>query len=174
MKVPIPCTFGNYAECNNRQLPFSGVSWFRWSRGMEYTYFFLTSDKWHPIDFYTTFENVQSFEFVVPDELLTDDFIKHKGYPLKGRGYATGVCYQNEKTYIDFIMTDMYLSHIKVQCDGEGKYIPNGDVIFPTSWDSEEKQERAILKSMKFIQGKPLVIKEPQPKQLTIFDFMSI
>ena len=78
MKVPIPRTFGNYAECNNRQLPFSDVSWFRWSRGMEYTYFFLTSDKWHPIDFYTTFENVQPFEFVVPDELLTDDFIKHK------------------------------------------------------------------------------------------------
>ena len=71
-------------------------------------------------------------------------------------------------------MTDMYLSHIKVQCDGEGKYIPNGDIIFPISWDSEEKQERAILKSMKFIQGKPLVIKEPQPKQLTIFDFMNI
>ena len=59
MKIPIPCEFGNYAECNNRQLPFSGVSWFKWTEGMEYTYFFDTNDKWDPVDFYTTFDNVQ-------------------------------------------------------------------------------------------------------------------
>ena len=51
--------------------------------------------------------------------------------------------------------------------------IPNGDIIFPTGWDTEEKIERAILKSIKFIQGDPLEIKEPQPKQLSIFDFIS-
>ena len=173
MQIPIPCEFGNYAECNNRQLPFSGVSWFKWTEGMEYTYFFDTNDKWDPVDFYTTFDNVQPFNITIPDELLIDDFIKYKGYPLKGRGYAYGIKYSDGKTYIDFIMTDKYLAHIKVQCDKNGEYIPNGDIIFPTAWDTEEKQERVILKSMKFIQGEPLKIKEQQPKQLSIFDFIS-
>lgn len=172
MNIPIPCEFGNYVECKNRQLPLVGVSWFKWSEGMEYTYFFSTSDKWHTVDFYTTFDYVQPFSFTIPDKLLIDDFIKYKEYPLKGRGYANGIYYKNGKTYIDFIMTDRYLAHIKVQCDGEGKYIPNGDIIFPTAWDTEEKQEKVILKSTKFIQGEPLKIKEPQPKQLSIFDFI--
>ncbi len=173
MNIPIPCEFGNYAECNNRQLLFCGVSWFKWTEGMEYTYFFSTSDKWHTFDFYTTFDCVQPFEFTIPDKLLIDDFIKNKGYPLKGRGYANGVDYLDGKTYIDFIMTDKYLSHIKVQCDKNGEYIPNGNIIFPPSWDTEEKKERAILKSIKFIQGESLKIKEPQPKQLSIFEFIS-
>lgn len=173
MQIPIPCEFGNYAECNGRQLPFYGVNWFKWTEGMEYTYFFTISDKWHSNDFYTTFDKEQPFEFTIPDKLLIDDFIKAKGYPLKGRGYAYGIYYKKGKTYIDFIMTDMYLSHIKVQCDKKGEYIPNGDIIFPTGWDTEEKIERAILKSIKFIQGDPLEIKEPQPKQLSIFDFIS-
>lgn len=173
MNIPIPCEFGNYEKCYNKQLPLVGVSWFKWSRGMEYTYFFSTSDKWHQTDFYTTFESVQPYKFCISDELLIDDFIKHKGYPLKGRGFATGVYYENEKTYIDFIMTDMYLLHIKVQCDDKGNYVPNGDIIFPTGWDTEEKKKRSILKSMKFIQGEPLIVKEPQPKQMDIFDFIN-
>ena len=59
-----------------------------------------------------------------------------------------------------------------MQCDSKGLYIPGGDIIFPPSWDTEEKQERAILKSYKFIKGEPLVVKEPEPVQLSIFDFM--
>lgn len=147
MNIPIPCEFGDYAECNSKQLPFGGVSWFIWSRGIEYTYFFSISDKWHQTEFYTTFKSRQPFEFCIPDEFLVNDFIKSKGYPLKGRGCANGVYYINKKTYIDFIMTDMYLSHIKVQCDIHGNYIPNGDIIFPTGW-SEEKKERVIAKSV--------------------------
>lgn len=173
MDIPIPCEFGNYAECNNKQLPLVGVNWFKWSEGMEYTYFFSTGDKWHTTDFFTTFESVQPFEFSIPDNLLIDDFIKYKGYPLRGRGFANGICYRNGKTYINFMMTDMYFSHIKVQCDCKGKYIPNGDIIFPAAWDTEEKQGRAILKSMKLIQGEPLIIKAPQPKQMNIFDFIN-
>lgn len=150
MKIPIPCNFGECAECNNKQLPLVGVSWFKWTKGMEYTYFFNTSDKWHPVDFYTTFDNKQEFEFTIPDKLLTNDFIKHKGYPLKGRGYANGVDYINGKTYIDFIMTDNYFAHIKVQCDENGLFVPGGEILFPTSWDTDEKKERVILKSHKF------------------------
>lgn len=174
MQIPIPCEFGNYAECNNKQLPFVGVSWFKWTKGMEYTYFFAKSNKWHTVDFYTTFDKLQPFKYIIPDKLLIDDFIKDKGYPLKGRGYANGIYYKNGKKYIDFIMTDQYWAHIKVQCDRKGEYIPNGDIIFPTAWDTEEKRERIILKSKNFVQGEPLKIKEPQPKQLSIFDFISI
>ncbi len=173
MNIPMPCEFGSCAECNNRQLPLFGVSWFKWSKGMEYTYFFDTGNKWAPADFYTTFDNAQPFSFNIPDKLLMDGFVKEKGYPLKGRGFANGIYYKNEKIYINFIMTDMYYAHIKVQCDDKGNYVPNGNVIFPAAWDTDEKRERAILKSMKFIQGEPLIIKAPQPKQMNIFDFIN-
>lgn len=146
MEIPIPCNFGEYAKCNNKYLlPFVGLSWFKWSRGTEYTYFFSTGSKWQQTDFFSTFETSQPYKFVIPDNLLEDTFFKYRGYPLKGRGYANGVYYVDGKTYIDFILTDMYFSHIKVQCDSEGKYIQNGNIIFPTGWDSK-KQERVIRK----------------------------
>lgn len=151
MNIPIPCNFGDKAQCNSRQLPFVGVDWFKWTKGVEYTYFFLTSDTWHSVDFYTTFENVQPFHFTIPDNLLIDTFIKDRGYPLKGRGYANGIHYQNGKTYIDFIMTSNYMAHIRVECDKNGLYVPNGDIIFPTSWDTAEKKGRVLLKSMKLL-----------------------
>lgn len=173
MEIPIPCKFGENAQCEKKCLPFTGVTWFKWSRGIEYTYFFSTNNKWHETDFYTTFQKEQPCCFEIADRLLDDTYIKERGYPLKGRGYAYGVFYKNSKTYIDFIITSNYLEHIKVQCDEKGIYIPGGDIIFPTGWDTEEKKERAILKSIKFIKGEPLVINEPEPKQLSIFDIIT-
>ena len=151
MKIPIPCNFGEKAYCNGRKLPFEGVSWFKWSRGVEYTYFFATNDYWNSTDFYTTFKCESKNQIEIPDFLLKDGFVKDKGFPLKGRGYAYGVCYVDGKTYIDFIMTSNYLAHIKAQCDTTGAYIPNGDIIFPASWDTDEKRENAMLKSFKII-----------------------
>lgn len=173
MKVPIPCEFGEKALCKNRMLPFAGVSWFKWTEGIEYTYFFTTSDSWHMFDFYSTFQNEQKQYIEVPDSLLLDGFIKEKGFPLKGRGYATGISYKDEKFYIDFIITSNYLSHIKIQCNEHCAYVHGGDIIFPPSWDTEEKKERAILKSIKIIKGQPLEIKPPEPIQLSLFDFIS-
>ena len=170
MKIPIPCEFGNMAECNRRILPFYGVEWFKWTRGMEYTYFFMTNCKWNSNDFYTSSEETQPYEFTIPDILLVDDFIKDKGYPLKGRGYASGVFFLNEKTYVNFILTDQYLSHIRVQCDGKGEYVPNGDIIFPTGWD-KEKQTRMCLKS--YLQGKASEQKFENATQMNIFEFLS-
>ena len=172
MKIPIPCKFGDIAKCKQRMLTFNGVSWFEWSKGLEYTYFFHVSDKWHTTDFYTTYKCEQSCSIDIPDNLLVDGLIKEKGFPLRGRGYANGVYYKNGKLYIDFIITSNYLEHIKVQCDTHCAYITGGDIVFPPSWDTEEKQERAILKSIKIISGEPLVIKEPEPKQLSIFDYI--
>ena len=68
MKVPIPCEFGEKGICKNRMLPFAGVSWFKWTQGIEYTYCFTTSDYWHEYDFYTTFQCMElSLEDVIPE-----------------------------------------------------------------------------------------------------------
>lgn len=173
MIIPLPCIFGEKAICNGKILPLKGVSWFHWSNGIEYTYFFAENDYWHDTDFYATYDTTQSFQLEISNELLADKFIKEHGFPLKGRGYASGIAFVNDKTYIDFIMTSNYLTHIKVQCDEIGNYVPNGDIIFPPSWDTDDKRDNAILKAYKFIEGKPLVIKEPEPKQMTIFDLVS-
>ena len=98
---------------------------------------------------FSRLNSTQPFEFTIPDNLLTDDFIKYKGYPLKGRGYASGVYYSDGKTYIDFLMTDKYFAHIKVQCDENGLFVPGGDIIFPTGWNTDEKKEQVLLKSYK-------------------------
>lgn len=146
MQIPIPCCFGDTAICEGKLLPFIGVTWFEWTRGMEYTYFFRTKDKWHNTNFYTTFRDKQQGFFEIPDNLLADASIKDRGYPLKGRGYAYGVWYKDNKNYVEFIMTSNYFAHIKIQCDKKGVFVPGGDILFPPSWDTEKK-ERAILKS---------------------------
>ena len=81
--------------------------------------------------------------------------------------------YKNGKTYIEFIITSNYLEHIKVQCDENGVFVPGGDIIFPTGWDTEEKKERTVLKSYKFIKQEPLQVRKQEPVQLSIFDFIA-
>lgn len=156
MKIPIPCEFGEYAECNNKMLPFVGVDWFKWTQGMEYTYFFKVNNEWHNTDFYTTYKKEQKSSIEIPNELLEDTFIKDRGFPLKGKGYATGVFYKDGKTYIDFIISSNYFEHIRVQCDKNGVYVKNGDIIFPTGWDTKKK-EKAVLKSILKLINKDLV-----------------
>lgn len=146
MKIPLPCKFGDRIECNGKLLPLKGVSWFQWQDGMEYTYFFDRNNLWNPTDFYTTFEKNQPHEIEIKDSLLMEIPIREHGYPLRGRGRATGNFFVNDKLYIDFIITSNYLEHIRVQCDAHGEYIPKGDIIFPIGWD-EEKKGRALLKS---------------------------
>lgn len=148
MRIPLPCEFGRNALCDGRMLTLVGVSWFFWSKGIEYTYFFATGNKSHSTDFYTTFESDQPFHFEIPDSLLQDTSFKDRGYPLKGSGYANGVDFSDGDTYIDFIVSSSYYSHIRVQCDEKGQYVPCGDIIFPPSWDTEDKKERAVLKSI--------------------------
>lgn len=147
MRIPLPCNFGDMAECNGKILPLKGVTWFWWQKGMEYTYFFATNDVWHETVFYTTYDTAGPCEFIIPDTLLIDRLIKEHGYPLKGRGYACGIDYKNEKLYINFLMTSSYFAHIRVQCDDNGKYVRGGDMIFPPSWDTAEKREDVVLKA---------------------------
>lgn len=178
MKIPLPCKFGTAAMCNGKRLPFVGVSWFQWSDGMEYTYYFRTNDYWHPSSFYVSKGIEQPESINIPDSLMIDTFIKERGFPLKGKGYVFGVFYENDDLFLDFVLTDNYNAHVKVQCDQEFKYIPNGRIIFPLNWDTEEKQERVLLKSYRFYSGEPLKVtvkKEVEKnRQYTIFDYINI
>lgn len=170
MIIPLPCRFGEIAECNGKELPLKGVTWFKWAEGMEYTYFFEKNNKWDDTDFYTTFEYNPVCSFQIPDSFLRDTFIREHGYPLKGRGFAYGVKFVNGKTYIEFIVTSKYHCHISVECDEKGKYIPDGDILFPIGWDTE-KREDAILKSFKRTAAgkeKQPVKKKVGPIQLTL------
>lgn len=171
MKIPLPCKLGDVAECNGRELPLKGVSWFKWTKGMEYTYFFETGNKWERSDFYTTFEYKQPYFFEISDSLLKDTFIKEHGYPLAGSGYVYGLNYIDGKTYIEFIITTSYFAHIKVQCNKNAEYVNGGNIIFPVAW-SEEKKEKAILKSFKSADKKTSVIKPSELVQLSLFDFL--
>lgn len=172
MIIPLPCKFGETADCNGQMLALKGVSWFKWQQGMEYTYFFSFDSRWHGTKFYTTFNTKQPFEITIPDSLLSDTYIKDREYPLKGTGYVCGVDYIDEKTYVDFIITSMYMAHVRVQCNDIGEYVNGGNILFPPSWDTEDKKERAVLKS--FYSKRKQEIKEKMaPKQMTIFDFIN-
>ncbi len=170
MRIPLPCRFGGSADCEGMTLPLSGVSWFKWSWGMEYTYFFSIGDKWHGTRFYSTLDTAQPFGIDIPDPLLIDKPIKEHGFPLKGTGYAWGVNYLDGKTYIDFVMTSSYQAHIRVQCDEKWEYVPNGDIIFPPSWDTEEKRGGAVLKGYRTGLNKERAEKGQEGKQMSIFD----
>ena len=103
---------------------------------------------------------------------MIDKPIKEHGFPLKGTGYAWGVNYLDGKTYIDFVMTSSYQAHIRVQCDEKWEYVPNGDIIFPPSWDTEEKRGGAVLKGYRTGLNKERAEKGQEGKQMSIFDFM--
>lgn len=172
MRIPLPCRFGASADCEGMALPLSGVFWFRWSWGMEYTYFFSVGDKWHGTRFYSTLDTGQPFGIDIPDSLLIDKPVREHGYPLKGSGYADGVYYRDGKTYIDFVMTSSYQAHIRVQCDEKWKNVPNGDIIFPSSWDTEGKREGAVLKAYRPGLNKEKTEEESAERQMSVFDFV--
>lgn len=174
MRIPMPCRLGGMAECDGMVLPLSGVSWFDWSSwGMEYTYYFSVKDRWGGrTKMYTTFGTEQPFNVSVPDSLLIDRPIKEHGYPLKGKGHACGLHHKDGNTYIDFIMTDRYWAHIRVQCDEKWEFVPNGDIILPPSWDTEEKKGSALLKAYGASLGKGPDRKGTTGMQMSIFDFI--
>jgi hypothetical protein len=178
MKIPLPCKLGETALCKGKMLTLVSVDWFKWTQGIEYTYFFGTNNFWHNVDFYTTFQNEQPHYFEIPDELMNDGPIIDKGYPLRGSGRAFGIDYLEGRTYIEFIMTSNYFSHIKVQCDDRGMYYPQGDIIFPhtPSFESDENKERFIAKSIvKKTNLKTDIkqdIKQEPCRQLTLFELM--
>ena len=167
MNIPLPCKLGSMADCNRKQLQLIGVSWFLWSSGMEYTYYFKNST-----EFYTSTDSKQPFHFEISDSLLKDIPIKEHGFPLRGRGHVMGIDYKDGKIYVEFIITSNYFEHIRVECDSKGIYVPGGNIIFPPGWDTE-KTERAILKS--FISKKRCTaINSPMLGQLSLFELYDL
>lgn len=97
MIIPIPCKLGEKALCNGRMLVFCGVDWFRWSSGMEYTYFFETGDSWHEADFYTG-DGAGMSKYIEMDNVLLSSFVlREKGFPFRGEGYVEGFRFKNGK-----------------------------------------------------------------------------
>lgn len=145
MRVPVPNALGTTAEKNNGSYRLTGVTWFFWSTGTEYTYFYETGKKWSTADIEVVKNPDFSFVHEIDDFLLQDGFLKEKGYPIKGRGYVNGLSVINGKLAADIILTDKYLAHVYAECDETGRYIEDGTVYVPPNWDAEEKRLSIIL-----------------------------
>lgn len=145
MNIPIPCELGDSIITQKGLKTLYGVTWFKWSDGMEYTYFYEEKKKWISSYFEVIKNPVYDYRCVINDILLKDGFLKDKGYPLKGRGYVSGYKLVNNELYAELILTDKYLAHIYVQCDKCGEYVTNGKIFVPPSWDTEQKQKSILL-----------------------------
>ena len=142
MIISIPCKFGEKALCR-RMLVFCGVDWFRWSSGMEYTYFFETGDSWHETDFCTG-DGAGMSKYIEVDNVLLSSFVlREKGFPFRGEGYVEGFRFKNGKTYAHILCETFYFSHHCVESDEKGYCVPGGNIIFQANWS--EKQIDAIL-----------------------------
>lgn len=123
-----------------------GVSWFEWSTGIEFTYYFEREEKWAAVYFFTVKEPDYKLSYDVYDNLLINDSLKNNGFPIKGRGYLSGLRTIHGCLFADIILTDCYLAHVYARCDKNGNYIENGDIYVPPSWDTVERQYSIILK----------------------------
>lgn len=147
MKVPTPCLLGQKSICKKKELVFSGFSWFKWSWGIDYTYFFHTGNKWSE---YTSYNsngiNYNTF-YTIDSSLLEDKPLREHGYPLKGNGYLFGIFLKNYKLYADLILTSKYLTHLKVECTEHGHFLKDGNIIYPPTpmWETEEKRKDILV-----------------------------
>lgn len=157
MRVPIPYSFGEYGEIPTRKktLRFCGVSWFKWSTGLEYTYFFKTENKWSEYDFYVSSGNRYSNFIEIDDRFLLEKSFREHGYPFVGSGYLTGVMWIDDTIYADIMITSAYNAHVKVECLGDGQYKRGGRILFPPtpSFETVEKREKFLRKEYKYLAG---------------------
>ena len=146
MLIPIPCRLGDSYITEEGVKLLKHISWFKWSYGMEYTYFYKDENcgKWETSYFESFINPTYELFCEIKDVLLQDDFLKNRGYPLKGRGYAVGYEIIGGELYVELILSDKYLAHIYVQCNDTGEYMENGKIYVPPSWDTEEKQKSIL------------------------------
>mgnify|MGYP000084375009 CR=1 FL=1 len=89
-------------------LVFCGVDWFRWSSGMEYTYFFETGDFWHEADFYTG-DGAGMSKYIEVDNVLLSSFVlREKRLTSPRRRIRRRIPVQNGKKY-DPILCETFL-----------------------------------------------------------------
>ena len=145
MNVKTPCSLGETFITPKGIQTLSAVTWFSWTNGVEFTYFYKIKDKWHSNYFVTERNPTYDTRYMISDKLIRDGFLKEKGYPIKGRGYVYGLKTIEDKLYVNLILTDMYYAHIYVPCNIEGKFHSHGPIIVPPSWDTEEKRKSILL-----------------------------
>jgi hypothetical protein len=146
-KIPLPCRFGDTVNCAGQRLPLCGVQWRKWGSKTEYTYFFHMPGEYRHVRFYSSTNEELPYFVEIPWSLLLDRPFKEHGYPLNGTGHAAGLEYRKGVLFMDFVDNDCLHSHIGVECDRKGAYVPNGDIIFNANWSAKQK-EQALLRSM--------------------------
>ena len=149
MKVKTPCSLGETFTTPKGIQTLSAVTWFSWIDGIEFTYFYKIKDKWHSNYFITERNPIYKTGYIISDRLTRDGFLKEKGYPIKGRGYICGLRMINNLMYAEILLTDLYYTHIYVPCNMQGEFEPNGPIIVPSSWDTEEKRTSILLSQYK-------------------------
>lgn len=146
MKIMLPCDQGECLVTLKGIKILSGVSWFKWSDGTEFTYFFEENKKWSTPYFFSEKDPDYNLYYEVCDTLLLNDFLKTRGLPIKGRGFVCGLRLFNNRLFTEIILTDSYFAHIYTECDKRGNYIKGGDILVPPSWDTEQKKYSIIMK----------------------------
>lgn len=146
MRIPIPCKLGDSIMTKKGLKILCGVSWFQWTDGIEFTYFYENSEKRG--NKYFEYQKNPEYEtsILINDSLLQNELLIKKSYPIKGRGYLYGLQKINGNLFAEIILTNVYFSHIYVQCNEDCAYVDGGEVLVPPSWDTKEKQYSIILK----------------------------
>ena len=155
MRVPIPYDFGEYGKIptSKKTLRFCGVSWYKWSTGWEYTYFFVTENKWGEYDFYVSSGDKYSNFIEIDDRFLLEKSFREHGYPFLGSGFLTGIMWRDSVLYADIMITSAYNAHIKVECLENGQCKRGGQILFPPtpSFETAEKREKYLQKKYKYL-----------------------
>lgn len=150
MRVPLPCRLGEKYTIDLSVHILTGVSWFKWTQGWEYTYYLYPEFRGQYTNCEMILSDGSSFhEYInVRDDFLEDGVLAAGGYPLRGKGRLFGVYLQNGNLYAEIIVSSSYNIHIKVECDSTGQYLPAGKIIFPSAeiYESIEKRRQFVLK----------------------------
>ena len=113
------------------------VTWFRWSRGLEFTYI---KNNGKIVSFLEKDLKSTEKRLEIRDESIKDRPFKEIGYPLRGTGFVSGFSFRNGKIYADIIVTSRYFGHIMVEVLSDGQY-DNGEILFPPQVDTDEKKK---------------------------------
>lgn len=148
MTIPIPYKLSEMGICNGKILTFYGVSWL--TKSHQYTYFFKKDRNLVNLmpwdsgvkDFYVSDGTGCKEQLQIDDSLLENKPLHEHGYPLAGSGYIYGITLESGDIYASVILTDRYFARLWIQCNENGKYVPDGKIIFPRTPIFDTKQKK--------------------------------
>ena len=127
------------------------LDWFKWtSFGLRFTYHTAAKVEWsssnlHAIERSEFTKEEYDLGYEIDDKFLTLTPFKEFGIPLKGQGYAMGLCFRKDGIYYDFIYETEYLAHIKAKMTSDGKF--DGKIIVPPTWDLAKREKVLLAKA---------------------------